>query len=276
MCWAKVSCSNPQAAPDVSLAKVTRPAPTVTRSAFVDGGKETSGAHAQSEKAEEAESVAPLQPFPPGIRLHTPEDISVPGDRPLRVAHAPAEVDHAVIYLHGMCGDPEGADPWIDIATESATVITVRANIKCPDRPGYKWPKEPAEIQPRIDAALEIVKALRNGHLRTDQVTLIGYSQGSHRGEKLATAFPEKYADLVLGGPPTPADPALLARAQSVAVLGGELEDTSHMVAGQMALEAAGIRSKFFLLPNAPHGSYGPHGRRVMREVLSWLWPNSR
>lgn len=218
----------------------------------------------------------PPAPFPPDLALHTPRDVPVDGDRPLRVAHAPGGVQSAAIYLHGMCGDPKGADPWLDLLTDRATVITVRANVKCPERPGYKWPKEPEEIQSRIDAALEHVKELRNGHLKTDEVLLIGYSQGSHRGEKLAAAFPERYRDLILGGPPTAADPALLKSARSVALLGGELEDTTHMVNGQISLERAGIRSKFFLLPNAPHGSYGPDGRRVMKNVFSWLWQGEK
>jgi pimeloyl-ACP methyl ester carboxylesterase len=200
-------------------------------------------------------------------------DVPLAGDRPLRLAHAPADLHHAVIYLHGMCGDPEGADPWIDLATQYATVITVRANIKCPDRPGYKWPQDPEEIQPRIDAALEHVRALRNGHLDMNEVTLIGYSQGSHRAEKLASAFPGRYRDLVLGGPPTAADPALLRGARAVAVLGGELEDATHMMQGTAALQAAGIRTRFFLLPGAHHGTYGPEGRRVMTDVLMWIWP---
>lgn len=214
-----------------------------------------------------------LLPFPTELPIHTPLDVPLVGDRNLRVAHAPGDSHKAVVYLHGMCGDPKGADPWVDLATKYATVVTVRANVKCPDRPGYKWPQEPEEIQPRIDAALAHVKKLRNGHLKTDEVTLIGYSQGSHRAEKLAAAYPEMYLELVLGGPPTAADSTLLKRARAVAILGGELEDTTHMVLGHAHLQTAGIRSKFFLLPHAHHGTYGPEGRRVMTEVLTWIWP---
>ncbi len=209
-------------------------------------------------------------PFPEDIVFHHPEDVPIPNDRALRVAHAPADRRGAIVYLPGMCGNPKGADPWIDLATAHATVITVRGNVKCPDRPGYKWPQEASEIQPRIDAALAHVADMRAGHLDTGVVTLIGYSQGAHRGEKLAAAYPERYRVIVLGGPPTAPDPRLLAGARSVAIVGGELEDTSHMVEGFTKLQEAGISSKFFVLPGAHHGSYGPEGRRVMKEVLEF------
>lgn len=250
---------------------------TITPHLALDDPEQTSHlAPAQPSKPASVPAAAVLPPFPTDLPLHTPLDVPLENDRALRVAHAPDSSQRAVVYLHGMCGDPKGADPWIDLATQYATVITVRANVKCPDRPGYKWPQEPEQIQPRIDAALAYVRELRNGYLKTDEVTLIGYSQGSHRGEKLAAAFPERYRDLVLGGPPTAVDPGQLKSARRVAILGGELEDTAHMLEGLSNLEAAGIRSRFFLLPRAHHGTYGPEGRRVMTEVLSWIWPDSK
>src|SRR5690606_36748140 len=145
--------------------------------------------------------------------------------------------------------------------TEHATVVTVRADVPCPDRPGYKWPQEPAAIQARIDRALHYVKELRAGHLDTSVITLIGYSQGAHRAERLAAAYPTRYRKLVLGGPPTPPEETLLAHAEAVAILGGELEDTSHMELGFSNLQAAGRNARFFVLPRAHHGGYGPEGR---------------
>lgn len=276
LCATVVCCRNPHAPPGASVETAVTSLPRLSQAPGDAERREPSSPRDMGAKthAEEPKDVG-LE-FPSDLTLHTPLDVPLAGDRPLRVAHAPGAVQRAAIYLHGMCGDPEGADPWIDIATKYATVITVRANVKCPDRPGYKWPQDPAEIQPRIDAALEAVKSLRNGHLSTDQVALIGYSQGSHRGEKLAAAYPDRYRELILGGPPTAADPSLLTSASAVAVLGGELEDSTHMQEGQWALEQAGIRSKFFLLPHAHHGTYGPEGRRVMTDVLKWLWPNAK
>jgi hypothetical protein len=54
-------------------------------------------------------------------------------------------------------------------------------------------------------------------------------------------------------------------------VLGGERETTGHMRAGTQVLAAAGKPVRFFLLPAAKHGEFGPEGNRVIDELLSWL-----
>jgi pimeloyl-ACP methyl ester carboxylesterase len=170
-----------------------------------------------------------------------------------------------------MCGDPQGAEPWIDLATQRGTFIVVRANVPCPDRPGYKWPKEVEAIQERIDAALSLVKDERGGLLNTDVITLIGYSQGAHRAERLAQAYPSRYPKLVLGGPPTPPEVASFPAKPRIAILGGELENTDHMQQGYHDLLDGGLSARFFVLPRTHHGGYGPEGRRVMSEVFEWL-----
>lgn len=199
-----------------------------------------------------------------------PSDVPVPGDRPLRVAQASPEIERAIVYLHGMCGAEKGADVWADLATQHGTLITLRADVPCDDRPGYKWPKDPSAIQARIESALNLVRGLRAGRLSDRDILLIGYSQGAHRAERLAATYPHRYRTLILGGPPGAASPERLRHARRVAVLGGELEDTSHMVDGYLALRAAGIDAEFFTLPRAGHGGYGPEGRRVMIEVFSY------
>ncbi len=169
-----------------------------------------------------------------------------------------------------MCGNPYGADRFVDLLTSYGTVIVVRATIPCEDRPGFRWPAEPQEIEPRIRSALSNVAHLRNGLLNTEEVVLFGYSQGAHRGEKLAQAYPEHYRDLILGGPPTAPTPEKLRFSRRVAILGGELENTDDMVRGDADLRAAGVSSRFFLLPGAHHGDYGPRGTDIIRDVLAW------
>lgn len=216
-------------------------------------------------------SSAEAQPLPIG----KPLELSVPGDRNLRVTHADLDGPAsraAIVYLPGMCGNPKAADPWVDLAAARATVIVVRANIPCKDRPGYRWPRDVNLIQERIARALRRVKSERGGQLDTSSATLIGYSQGAHRAERLAERFPQKYPTLVLGGPPTAPEVQRLFRARRVAVLGGELENSDHMQRGTSALQAANLQARFFLLPQAHHGSYGPSGRAVMKDVLSWLY----
>lgn len=266
-CLACTSPAQKQSPPPVSQTTVSESRPSLESE-----GPTAEHTSSGTIGAKTASPPEPLPPFPSDLPLHKPYDLAVDGDRDLRLAHAAADQKHAIVYLHGMCGDSRGADSWIDIATEQATVITVRAHVPCPDRPGYKWPQEASEIQARIEQALRRVHELRAGHLDTSVVTLIGYSQGAHRAERLAAAYPAQYRRLVLGGPPTPPEVDLLAHAEAIAILGGEFEDTAHMEFGFSNLKAAGKNARFFLLPRAHHGGYGPEGRRVMTEVLSWLW----
>jgi predicted esterase len=243
--------------PDVALPKTDPLAPPVS-----DAQKATSDDSGEHSDAPPQEAPREL---PSGLKIGEPAEFHLEGDRPLRVTHARANQQHAIVYLHGMCGDSRGADGWADLAAERGTLIVVRATEPCPDRPGYKWPKEVEEIQSRIDVALA------GGLLNQSVVTLIGYSQGANRAEKLAALNPQRYPLIVLGGPPTQPSPELLHSTQRVAILGGELEDTTHMELGDLALRQAGVPSHFFLLPRAHHGDYGPEGRRVISEAFAFL-----
>lgn len=220
----------------------------------------------------EGPEPVPLAPFPSSLRVGSVENLPVPNDRSLRLAHAPAGELRALVYLHGMCSDTSAAEPWFPEATRYGTVVALRADVPCEDRPGYKWPKDPALLDARITRALARVREERGGHLDVERPVLIGYSQGAHRAELLTAAFPGRFPRLVLGGPPEAALPEHFAGVERVAFLGGEKEDTSHMVRGQRNLDAARIPARFFLLPRAPHGSFGPRGTEVMRDVFEWLF----
>ena len=39
---------------------------------------------------------------------------------------------------------------------------------------------------------------------------------------------------------------------------------------GARSLEGAGLDARFFVLPNATHGTYGPEGVRVMDEAITF------
>jgi pimeloyl-ACP methyl ester carboxylesterase len=171
-----------------------------------------------------------------------------------------------------MCGNPEAMDDWSPLASHYGTLVVLRADVPCGDRPGSKWPQDVNVIQSRIDRAIEAVAERRGGVLDRDELVLIGYSQGAHRGERLAEAFPERYPYLILGGPPGTASPERLARARAVAILGGERENTEHMRAGVDALSGAGLRARFFLLPRVGHGAYGPEAPQVLGQVFAWLF----
>lgn len=210
--------------------------------------------------------------LPAGVLPGLTAEVPVPADRSVRVVHGGPRTRRALVYLHGMCGNPEAMDDWSSLASHYGTLVVLRADVPCGDRPGSKWPQDVGAIQARIDRALDAVAEQRGGLLDRERLVLIGYSQGAHRGERLAEAFPERYPYLILGGPPGTANPERLARARAVAILGGERENTEHMRDGANALLGAGLRARFFLLPRVGHGGYGPEAPRVLGEVFSWLF----
>lgn len=229
------------------------------------GRKEATHSH-------EAETGVEAPPLPRGVEVGIPTEHPMPRDRSLRITHAHAGQRRALIYLHGMCGNSKGADPWADVSKDYGTLIVVRATIPCEDRPGFRWSQDVDAIHRRIESALHETKQLRGGQLDTDQVALFGYSQGANRAEKLAGLHPARYPWVVLGGTPTVAVPERLLGTEGVAFLGGELEDVSHMVAGMERVREEGRRARFFLLPSVHHGSYGPHGPEVVRSALEYVF----
>jgi predicted esterase len=209
-----------------------------------------------------------VPPAPP----HTPlgQDVQVPGDRPVYVLPGNAGDPRVIVYLHGMCGDTTAADHFHEAVRAHGTLIAVRGDTPC-ENGRFKWRDDASKIQARIRAAFEQVKALRGGELTLERALLFGYSQGADRAEKLAARYPQLYPRIVLGGPPMKASPLKLARAQRVAILGGELETTETMRAGFDALQAAGIASRLFTLECAYHGYFGADPETQLSEVLDWV-----
>jgi len=146
----------------------------------------------------------------------------------------------------------------------------LRAETPCGDRPGNKWTKDSSILQARIDRALEAVRVARGGHLELKKLAMIGYSQGAHRAELLAAAYPERYPWVMLGGPPEAALPENFRAVERLAVFGGEFEKSEHMQRGARRVAASGIPTKYFILPKAYHGDFGPQGPAVMQQVLDW------
>lgn len=233
------------------------------------------GSTAASAAVEPPKEPAP-EPLPEGLDFEHIVDLAVPGDLSVRVLHARAPERRALAYFHGMCSSSTPADIWAKKAAEYGTVIMLRADIPCGDRPGNKWSKDPALLTTRLDRALTAVQEARRGHLDTDRIALVGYSQGAHRIEVLAGHAPERYPWLILGGPPEAAVPANFKGARAVAVLGGDLENTDHMRQGVQLLTHKGVRARFFRLPASYHGTFGPKGAEVMAEVLAWTFEESK
>jgi hypothetical protein len=256
------------ALPPAVAASVLPPAPAVSAPPPV------APPPAAEPNADRCASVPPLGPdgAVPPVPHHAPLGIDLPvdGDRPVYVLPGDPGDPRVIVYLHGMCGDVTAADFFREAVRAHGTLIAVRGDTPCAnDR--FKWRDDASKIQERVLAAFKRVNAERGGELSLEHALLFGYSQGADRAEKVAARFPQQYPRLVLGGPPLKASPIRLARAQRVAILGGELETTENMRAGLDALRGAGIASRFFTLECAYHGYFGIHAETQLGEVLDWV-----
>ncbi len=213
-----------------------------------------------------------LPPLPPGVKPGVPVKMPVAGDAALRVVQGQATTLEAIVYLPGLCGDITAIDSWADAASRYGTLIAVNGDIRCHGSGRFRWSTDIARIQQRVDRALEIVKKSRGGLLHTAELTLIGYSQGATRAQALAARFPERYPRVLLGSAPTGLSEQKLSEAKAVAVVCGELEGKTRLREGVAALQDAGERVRFLVLPGVGHGHYGPEADQVMGKALDFLF----
>jgi pimeloyl-ACP methyl ester carboxylesterase len=188
------------------------------------------------------------------------------------VARGPTP-ERPIVYLHGMCSDPkEDLAAWGHIAEQHGAVVTVMGDVASPDKPGQlKWSTDAAAIDAKVDEAVKDVERARGVRLDPSGIILVGESMGAARAELLATKFPDKYTRLVLVGSPRTPSPRNLGGVKAVANLAGEKERQSMMKDGTRALESAGTPSRFWELPEATHGNYGPDGERIMNEAIGFV-----
>jgi predicted esterase len=201
--------------------------------------------------------------------------VEVEGDRELLVVVGGADLRQPIVYLHGMCADPkEDLEAFGGLARERGTLIALTGDVPCgPDKPPGRtaWPTDPEAIDARIRAAVDAVNARGLGApLNPDEPVVIGESMGAARAEALAARFPERYKRLVLVGSPQAPSPENLASATAIANVVGEKESQEKMKSGTRALEAKGKPVRFFELPGATHGKYGPEGERIMNEAVGF------
>lgn len=233
-------------------------------------------AHAESSAAVPTDVASPTATtlaapaLPEGVSPFVPTEVPVSGDKAVLVVHAPADNRRAILYMHGMCGNARAVDGWKEAAARHGTLIALLGDRGC-GKGRFKWSTAVEPIHQRITSALTAVALARGGQLDTTQVVLFGYSQGADRASVLARRFPETYRRVVLGGPSHEPKLVNLGDTEAVAVFGGQFETTWHMRIGAEVLAAAGKPARFFLLPRAKHGEYGPEGSRVLDEVLSWV-----
>ena len=211
----------------------------------------------------------------PAPVVGTRASVDVPDDQPVLVVHGEPTSRAAIVYLHPRCAHPSvDLETWSDAASKKGTLVALHADREsCPgiEPAARRWTGDIDAIHARIQAALAAVASARDGMLDSSAVTVIGYSEGAARAEQLAGRFPDAYTHVVLIGAPETPSLAHLKTARSVALLSGEKDRQDLMKTGHLNLQTAGSRARFFELPGASHGEFGPDGGRVMGEVLAWL-----
>ncbi len=228
------------------------------------------GAAGCSRKASASDAPAAISDgeFPIGTSV----SVAIEGDASVQVAHSALSNHGAIVYLHGRCTEPAIDVERIAQATSHhGTLLAPQGDEACPGGKGFRWTTDIEAIQSRIDRALQAVAAVRGGALDPSQITLIGYSEGAARAEALAHAFPARYPRVILIGAPTAPTAANLAGAHAVALLAGQKDRQDLMKIGLQSLEHASKPARFFELPGAEHGEFGPEGERVMSEVLDFV-----
>lgn len=223
-----------------------------------------------------AESPAPPPPAPePPAEVFDPSlppEVPVEGDLVALVAHGATGNRRAIVYLHGVCGDVTKYRSWAEAAVHFGTVVAVRGDDRCKEPGRYRWGAGVDRTHRRLLAALRAVGEARGAPLDTTAVTLVGYSQGSARAEALVRAYPASYRRAVLVAGPREHTPSSFREALGIAVVAGEKDLRKHLEESAANAVKAGVRARYFVLPGARHGEYGPEGTRVMREALAWVF----
>jgi len=178
-----------------------------------------------------------------------------------------------LVFLHGMCGHGLGyAQSFQKSAAKRGRLVVPQGDVPCENGPWARWSKDVAALDARITAAFRAL-----GHAEPiGDVIVMGYSQGATRAESLAREFPERYTRLVLIGGPYAANPRGLETLRAAVAMAGERDRRDLMQASARSLTAAKVPATFLLIPEATHGSMGPHPETTMDEVFTWLAQNQR
>jgi predicted esterase len=223
--------------------------------------------------------VAPAASAPVPASANAPaqqasyETVRIPHDLPAYVLPARSPSREVIVYLHGRCGNPlAGIEAFGEAASARATTISVQADIPCRKNPRlHRWGTDLRHIEQRIRAAVETVAQSEGRTLDSSAMTIIGYSEGALRAESLAKRFPDEFPRVVLIASPVRPTPDGFLAEHFVATLVGTLDAQGPMREGTRLLQGAGLRVRFFSLPGARHGQYGPQGNQVLEEVFDWI-----
>ncbi|HYQ27313.1 MAG TPA: hypothetical protein VER04_08835 [Polyangiaceae bacterium] len=221
-------------------------------------------------------SAPPTPALPTHIPVTPPnyELLDAGSERPIRLLPAMTPGRRVIVYLHGYCGDVNAVGAFVPAAAAYGSLIALLGDQPCKDKPGrFKWSSDTHALDQRIQRAIRLVNHTHHWDLDPSDVTLFGYSQGAVRAEALARYYAKRYPRLILGGPPRRLAVEHFKHVRAIAVFGGELENTSEMLAGAQDLSAAGFPARFFLLSGVDHGDFGGElaGNLALSEIFEFV-----
>lgn len=174
-----------------------------------------------------------------------------------------------LVFLHGMCGHALGyAQSFQFAAAKRGRLVAPQADVVCGGGPWAKWSRDVKALHERIERAFIAL----GDSPPIDDICVIGYSQGATRAEALAREFPDSYSRWISIGAPGVANPQGLTHLRAALMMAGERDRQDLMKTGARRLAAAKIRSEFRIIPEATHGSMGPHPEQTMQEALDWVY----
>lgn len=206
------------------------------------------------------------------------QTVDVENDRAaLVVVGEGARRERPIIHLHGMCTEARSdLEAWSATVREYGTIVALEGDLPCgtgttAGLTGRTWSQDAGALDRRIAAAIAAVRAVRVAELDATEIIVVGESMGATRATALAARAHDKYTRLVLIGAPERLAPERLATTKAIAVLAGENEPHDVPQQNFEALEAAGLKTRFWTLTGADHGEYGPSGAATMGEALAFV-----
>jgi pimeloyl-ACP methyl ester carboxylesterase len=199
-------------------------------------------------------------------------ELDVDGDLPVYVLRGVDGRAPRTVFLTGSCTHPlTYTTAFRGAARAHGGLVALQGDQPCKgDATLRRWSPDTIATSARIDAALRAA-----GATDTDELTLIGYSQGAERAEWLARRFPAKYTRFVLMAGPVVPSPARLAGARAVATRAGYGDVRENMADGARRLRRAKIPASYFELPGVHHGELSPAVDEVVARAFDWLDANA-
>lgn len=174
-----------------------------------------------------------------------------------------------MLFVPGTCVHPVGyVQAFQGVAAARGDLVTIQGDVSWGgDGLARKWSSDLEAMNRRIEAAFA---AAGLGEPR--DVTVIGYSQGAERAERLVQRWPERYSRAILIASPVVPSPWALARAGGVVLMAGTLDGAlGPMRAAVGPLQRSGVPTTFLELPGARHGQMGADPALSMDHALEFL-----